>query len=231
MKTTLTTWTKTTRARTAVRVSTALVGMCLAATLTGRSALAVETPVTTDTVRTPEAEAGNLVADAVRSALGADIGFVPAAAFKPGASTPRPATADQAATLVDPSTDTLSLLNLRGDQIIAALERSVSFEPQPSSGFLQISGLRFTFDLRKEGGKRVSAVSVNGQPLDASRSYKVATTKPLAHGQQGYFQIWDKSDIASDSTKTLDTAIKDFVKSKGGAVIPARDTRITEAAK
>ena len=207
------------------------VAWSMGVTATPPRAVAADGAITTDSVRTAEAESGDLVADAVRASLGADIGFVPAAAFKPGATAPRPASGDQAAALVDPASDTLSLLNLRGDQIIAALERSVSFGPQPSSGFLQVSGIRFTFDLKKEGGKRVSAVSVNGQPLDASRSYKVATTKPLAHGQQGYFQIWDKSDIANDSAKSLDSAIKDFVKSKGGTVSPSTDSRIAQAAK
>jgi 2',3'-cyclic-nucleotide 2'-phosphodiesterase (5'-nucleotidase family) len=229
MKISTTVWIKRSRAaRSAAIVSLAgLIGTALPGIVAHADA-----PITNDNARLlAETDGGDLIADAVRSALGADIGFVPAAAFKPGATAPRPVNGDQAAALVDPASDTLSMLTLRGDQIIAALERSVSFEPQPSSGFLQVSGLRYTYDLRKEGGKRVLSVTVNGQPLDASKTYKVATTKPLAHGQQGYFQIWDKSDIANDSSKTLDLAIKDFVKSKGGSASPATDGRISETEK
>ena len=187
--------------------------------------------IKTDSVRSAETDAGDLVADSIRTAMGADIGIAPAAAFKVSASAPKPASGDQAAGLVDPSSDTLSLLTLRGDQIMNALERSVSFEPQPSSGFLQVAGLRFTYNIHKEGGKRVSAVTVNGQPLDASKRYKVATTKPLAHGQQGYFQIWEKSDIANDSATTIDSAIKEYVKGKGGSVSPSVDGRIASLDK
>lgn len=187
--------------------------------------------IKTDNVRSAETDAGDLVADSIKTAMGADIGIAPAAAFKVSASAPKPANGDQAAGLVDPGSDTLSLLNLRGDQIMNALERSVSFEPQASSGFLQVAGLRYSYNVHKEGGKRISSVTVNGQPLDASKRYKVATTKPLAHGQQGYFQIWEKSDIANDSATTIDSAIKEYVKAKGGSISPSVDGRITSADK
>jgi len=185
--------------------------------------------ITTANVRVGETEAGNIVADAVRAAGGADIAFVPAAAFRPGASVARPATGEQAAGLVEPSSDIVVVLNLRGDQIMAALERSVSFAPQPSAGFLQVSGLRFTFDARKEGGKRVSATQVNGAALEAAKTYRVATTRPLANGQQGYFQIWDKSAIASDTGKSLAGALNDLAKARSGSLSASVDGRIKEA--
>lgn len=189
----------------------------------------VQNAISTTNVRMAETEAGNLLADAVRAAGSADIGIIPAAAFKPGASVPKPASGEQAAGLVEPASDVIVVLNLRGDQIMAALERSVSFAPQPSAGFLQVSGLRFTYDPRREGGKRITATSVNGSPLEASRTYKVATTRPLANGQQGYFQIWDKDAIAGDTGKSLATALKDLGAARGGSLTPAIDGRIKEA--
>lgn len=193
-------------------------------------AKAETTPIDTSKVKTAETEAGDLLADCVRSAAAADIGIIPAAAFRTGASVVRPATGEQAATLVDPASDEVVTLSLRGDQIMAALERSVSFAPQPSSGFLQVSGLRFTYDTHKDGGKRVISVTVlNGQPLDASRTYKVGTTRPLANGQQGYFQIWEKSAITGNSGKTLATALADYGRSHGNALSPTLEGRINTA--
>ena len=183
--------------------------------------------VTTDNVRVAETEAGNLLADAIRASVpGAEIALVPAAAFTSGASVARPATGEQAAGLVTPPSDTVVILTLRGDQIMAALERSVSFAPQPSAGFLQVSGLRFAFDVRKEGGHRVTSATVAGQPLSAARLYKVATTRPLSKGQQGYFTIWDQSSNPTDTGKSLATALTDYARSKGGTVAPTLDGRI-----
>lgn len=175
-----------------------------------------------------EAEAGNLLADAVRAAGGADIALVPAAAFKPGASAPRPASADQAVKLVEPADDGVVVLDLRGAQVLAALERAVSFAPQKSSGFLQVSGVRFAYDANKPGGQRIGSVSVDGKPLEAGTIYKVATTRPLANGQQGYFQIWDrKQNPATDTGKTLADALRGLAQSRGGTLAAPPEGRIT----
>ena len=198
--------------------------------LAGKPAQAQAT-IASANVRTSETEAGNMVADAVRTLAGADAAFVPAAAFKAGATAPRPASAEQAAGLLETAGDEIVILNLRGDQIMAALERSVSFAPQTSAGFLQVSGLRFTYDSRKNGGKRVSAATINGAAIDASRVFKVATTKPLASGQQGYFQIWEKEDIKSSTGKTLANALTEAAKKSGGSLAPALDGRIAQADK
>ncbi|MBC8102092.1 MAG: 5'-nucleotidase C-terminal domain-containing protein [Cytophagales bacterium] len=188
--------------------------------------------VTTASVRQGEAEAGNAVADAVRVATGADIGIVPAGAFKLGASAPKPATGEQMASLLEPATDPVVVLNLRGAQILAALERSVSFAPQPSAGFLQVSGIRFTYDSRRDSGKRIVSATLDGKALDAVRTYKVATTRPLANGSQGYFQIWDKDQIDKGGVgKTLADALAELARVRGGYLSPSIDGRIATADK
>ncbi|GEM_PF-698619 len=177
-------------------------------------------------VRHEESEVGNLVADSIRAAAGADIAFLPAAAFKSGASVPKPATPAQVAAALDPATDTIVVLSLRGEQILDALERSVSFAPQPSSGFLQVSGLTFTYDASKPGGKRVGSVTVGSAKLEAAKTYTVATTRPLANGQQGYFKIWEKEQITSDTGKTLADALEQAASARGGTLSGAVDGRI-----
>jgi 2',3'-cyclic-nucleotide 2'-phosphodiesterase (5'-nucleotidase family) len=191
-----------------------------------RPAIAAQETISTENVRSRETEAGNLFADAIRSVSSADIAIIPAAAFKPGVSISRPATAAQASSLVDPPSDVIVVLNLRGDQVLAALERSVSFAPQPSAGFLQVSGIRFSFDSRKESQKRVSNVTVNGAALAKTQSYKVATTRPLGNGQQGYSRVWDKSSIATDTGKSLEAALTEYAK--GESLSPTLDQRITQ---
>ena len=188
-------------------------------------------PLTTANIREAETEAGNIVADAVRAAASADIAIVPAAAFRPVASIARPVTGETAAGLVEPASDGIVVLSLRGEQVLAALERSVSFAPQPSAGFLQVSGLRFTYDASKPGGKRVVSAAAGGGPLVAARVYKVATTKPLANGQQGYFQIWDKDQITGDTGKTLAGALADLGKARGGSLSVPVEGRISRVDK
>jgi 2',3'-cyclic-nucleotide 2'-phosphodiesterase (5'-nucleotidase family) len=201
----------------------ALAGVVLVTARSARATVSARQDVANAQVRVAETESGNLVADAVRAAGNADIGFVPAAAFKAGASVPRSASPDQLASLVEPASDTIVVLNVRGDKVLAALERSVSFAPQPSAGFLQVSGIKFSYDSRKASQSRVSGVTVGGAPLEASKVYKVAMTKPLSIGQQGYFQIWDRESKPAETGKSLATAIADFVKGQG---VPGVEGRI-----
>lgn len=176
-----------------------------------------QAPLTTENVGAAETEAGNLVADAVRAAAGAEIALVPASAFRSGASLSRPVSGAQAASLVEPSDDVLVVLRLSGTQIMDALERSVSFRPQASRAFLQVSGLRFVFDPARPAGKRVVSMTVGGAALDPGRTYSVAMTRSLAAGQQGYFRVW-AGKTGEDTGKTLASALRDASR---GNVLPA----------
>jgi 2',3'-cyclic-nucleotide 2'-phosphodiesterase (5'-nucleotidase family) len=177
-------------------------------------------------VRSTETEAGNIVADAVREAGSADIGLVPSAAFKVGATASNPANAPQVAGLIEPSSDTIVVMSVRGDRVLAALERSVSFVPQPSAGFLQVSGIKFDVDPKKGTGQRVSNVTVDGKALGASQTYKVAMTRPLSVGQQGYFQVWDKAVKPEDTNKSIATALEELARARGGSLSGAIEGRI-----
>ena len=95
------------------------------------------------------------------------------------------------------------------------------------AGYLQVSGISIKVDLSKPDGARIASVSVGGQPLDPGKKYKVATTRPLANGASGYFQIWTKSDISGDSQKTLAAALREFAASQGGTLTLAVDGRIS----
>ncbi len=179
--------------------------LALAALTLGGFVLPVQAQTEKTAIRLGEAEAGNLVADAVRLAVGADVALIPAAAFKGS----KAASVDVAMGLLDPATDEIVVLSVRGSQLKDALERSVSFAGTPFAGFLQVSGLVFQYNSTNDIGERVLKVTVGGAALDPKKLYKLATTKPLADGQQGYFQIWKKEQIiAGAKTVTLADALK-----------------------
>ncbi len=204
-----------------------VVGLCAGlATLAVRSAHA-QSEGTTTAIRLGESGAGNAVADAVRAASGTPIALVPAAAFRTGVPVPARASADTLAALLDPPSDLIAVLNLSGAQLKDALERSVRYGSKGFAGFLQISGLKIVVDSSKPDGQRVASVMVGGQPLDPDKKYKVATTRPLANGASGYFQIWNKDDIVGEAQKTLAAAIREWAASKGGEVNLSADGRIT----
>jgi 5'-nucleotidase len=73
-------------------------------------------------------------------------------------------------------------LEVTGATLRAALEHGVSRSAEDSEPgrFPQVSGLRFTFDVRRPAGSRVVEVTVGGQPLDDRKIYTLATSTFVA---------------------------------------------------
>jgi 2',3'-cyclic-nucleotide 2'-phosphodiesterase (5'-nucleotidase family) len=90
-----------------------------------------------------------------------------------------------------PFGNTLGIMDLKGDEIKAALEYSVKDAPTAFGGFLQVSGLKFTFDSSKPVGSKVQTIEVKGEDgnytaLDLTKNYYVATNIFTAKGGDGF---------------------------------------------
>ena len=161
-----------------------------------------------------ETELGDLTADAVRAAANTPVALIPAGSMKevtiPGGKVK---TEDVLKCLQYPA-DPVVVIEITGAQLLQALERSVSIHPQKNMGFLQVSGLSFTFDPDAGKGAKVSSVTVGKVKLASDQKYKVATTRPLADGAYGYFTIWGKSQTQQPTSKTMSQAVTDFLSSK-----------------
>jgi hypothetical protein len=148
-------------------------------------------------VEKAETGVGDLVADCVRAELNTDIALIAASELK-AKSPPFPVgklSSDDIAALVSYPDDPLAELLLTGKAVRQALDRAVSMYPQPNLGFLQVSGLEFTFDPSKNVGERVTSVTVGGAPLIDSRTYTVAVTNSMANGALGYWKVWSAGEV------------------------------------
>lgn len=83
-----------------------------------------------------------------------------------------------------------AFVQLTGEEIKQILEYSVRLAPAESGGFLHVSGMKFTYDSKKEEGSRVVSmqVKVNDQYEDikADQTYLVTTNNFTAKGGDGY---------------------------------------------
>jgi len=84
--------------------------------------------------------------------------------------------------------DALTVLEVTGEQLLAALENGVSKYPRHEGRFPQVSGLAFSFDPSRPAGSRVvpGSVKVRGEQLQANESYRLCTKGYLASGKDGY---------------------------------------------
>ncbi|WP_406944953.1 5'-nucleotidase C-terminal domain-containing protein [Halobacillus sp. SY10] len=136
---------------------------------------------------------------------------------------------------VMPFGNTLATMELTGAEIKTALEHSVSNAPKESGGFLQVSGLNYTYDSSKDAGARVEEVKVNQDgewvALNDSETYVIATNAFTAKGGDNY----DVFANAYDEGRVTDLGLSDwevfreYVAEKG-TVEPVIENRIVDTA-
>ncbi|MCA3573027.1 MAG: 5'-nucleotidase C-terminal domain-containing protein [Aestuariivirga sp.] len=147
------------------------------------------------TVRMGEAAIGNLIADAVREAVKADIAILNGGGIRgnkeyaPGEITRRDVLTEL------PFGNKTVKLEVNGATVLAALENGVSGVENAAGRFPQVSGLTFTADLTKPAGARVTAVSIAGKPLDPAASYTLATNDYMFDGGDGYVMFKDAQPL------------------------------------
>ena len=138
-------------------------------------------------VRSMETAMGDLVADGMRKAVGADIAITNGGGirgdklYEAGAKLTRKDILQEL-----PFGNKTLMLAVTGDKVKEALENGVSQIDQGAGRFPQVSGLTFTVDVSKPVGERVSDIMVNGAALDPAATYKVATNDFMARGGDGY---------------------------------------------
>ncbi len=141
-------------------------------------------------VRAQESAMGNLIADAMRAATGADItitnggGIRADRTYDPGTVLTR---RDILSEL--PFGNVTVVTELPGSQVLAALENGVSQVENGAGRFPQVAGISFAFDASAPAGSRVSEVMVGDAALDLNKVYSVATNDYMLGGGDGYTSL------------------------------------------
>ncbi|HOK53509.1 MAG TPA: 5'-nucleotidase [Armatimonadota bacterium] len=196
-----------------VAALTLIMGTAFAATVTSKSQLG------TSGVQKSEVSLGDLIADAMREALDTDFAFVSASEIKERDAQIAAGTVstEDVTAYVAFADDPIVEMKLTGKQIRQAMERSVFIYPKNNLGFLQISGLRVTFDPNAPQENRVKSILVGdkgNKALSDNETYTVAMTSSMANGALGYWKIWTKEDKVRGTELTIPDAIEQFFSSR-----------------
>ena len=171
---------------------------------------------------------GNLLADAMRQATGADIALTNGGGIRGDTDYPPGTRLTRKMVLTEiPFGNKTVVLRLTGAQVREALENGVGRAENPSGRFPQVSGLAFTFDARRPAGERVTSVTVGGAPLEDGRSYTLATNDFLARGGDEY-RVFRAGEVLVDSAsgELMAGQLIDHIIA-AGTVAPAIEGRIT----
>lgn len=160
----------------------------------------LETPLDSGTalVRGRETAIGNLVADALRASLQADVALLNGGGFRGNHQYEKGHAFSRSDVLREfPFRNAVTLIEIDGADLRNALENGVSQAPSPAGRFPQISGMSFAYDPNAPVGHRVGWVQVQGRPLDPKGRYRLATNSYLLQGGDDY-ETFKKGRILVD---------------------------------
>jgi 5'-nucleotidase / UDP-sugar diphosphatase len=104
---------------------------------------------------------------------------------------------------VQPFGNTLFVLDLTGAEVRASLENGVSQWETGAGRFLQVSGLKYTFDLAQKPGSRITDVQVKDgtgfKALDPAAVYKVVVNNFIASGGDGFDALKNAKGSRTDT--------------------------------
>ena len=186
-------------------------------------------------IRRSETNLGDLCADAYRDqGGGTDIAFVNGGGIRVQLKAGDLTLGD--ILNVHPFGNSLTVIEVTGQQVLDALEWSVHSLPGEFGGFNQVSGITFEYDCTIESPvtsdengmftgvdetkeRRVRNVMVGGEPLDPAKTYTLASHdyQLLDHGD-GY-TMFDGCKVLQESVKLDNQVLIDYITQTLGGVV------------
>ena len=138
-------------------------------------------------VRTQETAMGDLLADAMKAATGADATIINGGGLRADKQYAAGSELTRKDILTElPFGNKTVMVELTGKQIREALENGFSQIEDGAGRFPQVSGLKIVADPKAPKGKRVVSVMIGDKPLDLAANYKIATNDYMLSGGDGY---------------------------------------------
>lgn len=162
-------------------------------------------------VRTGETNLGNLITNAMLKATGAEIAITNGGGIR--ASIEAGEITKGNIIQVLPFGNYLVLKDVKGSDILAALEHGTSDYPEAKGAFPHVAGMTYRINPNNEAGKRVYDVKVGDQPLDLEKTYKLATNDFMAVGGDDYTMLKDGKLL--NEFPGLDEILISYIKELG----------------
>ncbi len=179
------------------------------------------------TVRSQEAAIGNLIADAIREAVGAEIAITNGGGIRADKEYPAGAELTRGDIFAElPFGNATVKLEITGAKLKEALENGLSQVEKGGGRFPHTSGMVVEADISKPAGERVTGVTIGGAPLDPAKTYILATNDFMAKGGDGYTAFEDaKALIDPADAQLMASQVIDYIAAKK-TVAPTVEGRI-----
>jgi 5'-nucleotidase len=133
-----------------------------------------------------------------------------------------------------PFQNTIATFQIAGADLVQALENGVSKVEEGAGRFVQVAGMKYSYDGTKPAGSRISDVQVkdgdNWGLIDPAKIYTVATNNYVRGGGDGFKIFAEKAANAYDFGPGLEQTVADYLTANR-PYKPYTDGRITVTAE
>lgn len=178
-------------------------------------------------VRTKESNLGNLLADAMLDLTKADVAITNGGGIRTSIEA-GPIKKGHVLTAF-PFANYTVVIEVKGIDIINALENGLVAYPETAGAFPQVGGMTFKFDPTKEAGNKVYDLMIQGKPVDLNRTYKLATNDFMAAGGDKYEMFIGKSIVGE--YEALNEMLIDYIQKIGELDIKVEGRSVPQEGK
>ncbi|RLN48860.1 hypothetical protein BBJ29_007124 [Phytophthora kernoviae] len=177
-------------------------------------------------LRAGESNAGNLVADALRSELVTDVGLINGGFIRGDKEYPARTSVTVGILKHEmPFPRPGVVVRIKGSDLRDALLQHLKKYPQQSGSHPHVSGLELTVDMRSNPPVITKMAYNSGELVDLEAELTVATSKFVAGGGDGC-SCWLKGEILREAAK-IPEIVADFMMKKRLLAYPENEGRIT----
>ena len=177
-------------------------------------------------LRASETNLGNLVADAVRAHVNADVAIVNSGSIRGDRiHEPGPITRYDIIEL-QPFRNVVCSVQVSGRLLLDALNHGVSRVPVSAGQFPQVSGMTFRINAQLPAGDRVHDLRIQGQPVDPNRIYTLALPDFILLGGDGYRMFAGQRVLVGPESGTLISVVLEQFVAARESVAPAVEGRM-----
>lgn len=179
------------------------------------------------TIRNEEAAFGNLIADATREAVDAQLGLTNGGGIRANRIYPANSALTRRDILTElPFGNKTVLIEVTGTTLLAALENGFSQIENEGGRFPQVSGMSVTYDPSRPPGERVVSVTIGDDELDENATYTLATNDYMLAGGDGYDALQDSRVIVDSlAGRLMASQVIEYIE-RAGTIAPQVEGRI-----
>jgi len=182
-------------------------------------------------IRSKENAFANLITDALRQEVSADIALLNGGTIRGNADYAVGHKINRGDIQRElPFGGRTALVRMSGDQILSTLEHGIECGMQTDGCYTHFSNLQVTFDSRKPKGRRIISAIVGNAPLEAGTDYRVATSDFMAGGNDGFDYLGTAEKIFDHGTnRVIWTVVVEHIE-RLGVIAPLVEGRILDIA-